>query len=336
MAGAHHPAIPRVHTCRHRVRPRAGGDRLPARRSPRLPHRLLHRPRQRGLRRRAGPAGSRPRCPRRVPVRVSALRCRRAGRPPICRSIPPPASTKKSSPSDASNAQATGTQKLRRSAQQEHSRHDQARRGEQHPRRPAERTRTAGLPADAVGYWIGRRVGTATRHTRVGRWVGQGRWDRAQRLMSEHGRLAVVGGRLVGVLRPLIPPLAGMTRMSSRTYMLHNLLGGLLWVGGMCGGGYLLGRRPEPHHDAAGDCHRCAGCRRRPRPVLPLPAPQPTPRCVASLLGLEGRNQHIAVDRERRAAGGDRVDLLISVDGRDRALIEVKVPSGVGRAQLTR
>jgi len=58
------------------------------------------------------------------------------------------------------------------------------------------------------------------------------------------------------------------------------------------------------------------------------------PRCGASLLGLEGHNQHIAVHRERRAAGRDRVDLLISVDGRDRALIEVKVLSG--RAQLTR
>ena len=55
------------------------------------------------------------------------------------------------------------------------------------------------------------------------------------------------------------------------------------------------------------------------------------PRCVASLLGLEGRNQHIAVHRERRATGRDRVDLLISMNGRDRALIEVKVLSGVGR-----
>ena len=205
------------------------------------------------------------------------------------------------SPSDASNAQATGTQKLRRPAQQEHSRSTAGTTrlaevsnflaalqsapaplvyllvaalvfGESSillglvlPGETALLTGgvlpstghaslapllviavVAAVAGDAVGYWIGRRVGTATRHTRVDRWVGQGRWDRAQRLMSEHGRLAVVGGRWVGVLRPLIPPLAGMTRMSSRTYMLHNLLGGLLWVGGMCGAGYLLGATLSP------------------------------------------------------------------------------------------
>jgi len=59
------------------------------------------------------------------------------------------------------------------------------------------------------------------------------------------------------------------------------------------------------------------------------------PRCVASPLGLEDRNQHIAVHRERRATGRDRVGLLMSVDGRGRVLVEVKVLSGVGRGQLT-
>lgn len=60
------------------------------------------------------------------------------------------------------------------------------------------------------------------------------------------------------------------------------------------------------------------------------------PAATANLLDLGMVNGPVKVRREAPAAGRDRVDLAISVSGRVRALLEVKVFSGLGRAQLSR
>ncbi|WP_329109788.1 DedA family protein [Micromonospora sp. NBC_01699] len=94
---------------------------------------------------------------------------------------------------------------------------------------------------DSVGYEIGRRVGMPLRHSRLGRWVGEERWQRAERFIHRHGPSAVMLGRWVGVLRALVPALAGMTRMPYRRFLAFNVIGGVTWATAVILIGYVLG-----------------------------------------------------------------------------------------------
>jgi membrane protein DedA with SNARE-associated domain len=48
------------------------------------------------------------------------------------------------------------------------------------------------------------------------------------------GGLAVLLGRFVAVLRALMPAVAGTTRMPYRTFLIYNVLGGIIWGVGYC------------------------------------------------------------------------------------------------------
>ncbi len=83
---------------------------------------------------------------------------------------------------------------------------------------------------DSVGYEIGRHLGPALRRSRLGQWVGDERWGRAEAYLAHHGGRAVFFGRFVGVLRAMVPTIAGISRMPYRTFLPWNAIGGLIWA----------------------------------------------------------------------------------------------------------
>ncbi|MDT7635508.1 MAG: rane-associated protein, partial [Pseudonocardiales bacterium] len=62
---------------------------------------------------------------------------------------------------------------------------------------------------DLAGYGTGRLAGPTLRSGRLGRWVGEDRWDRAESLLEHRGGPAVFLARWVGVLRAVVPAAAG-------------------------------------------------------------------------------------------------------------------------------
>jgi membrane-associated protein len=114
---------------------------------------------------------------------------------------------------------------------------------------------TGAIAGDSVGYEIGRRVGSPLRHSRLGRRVGERRWARAERFIARHGPIAVLLGRWVGVLRALVPALAGMNRLPYRRFLLYNAIGGAAWATTVVLIGYAAGaswRRAQGHLGWAG------------------------------------------------------------------------------------
>lgn len=97
------------------------------------------------------------------------------------------------------------------------------------------------IAGDCIGYWIGRSIGPSVRRSRPGRWVGEGNWTRAEVVMRRRGAVSVVTGRWVGVLRALVPAVAGMTAMPFPKYLLYNVIGGIAWVAGVSTFGYAAG-----------------------------------------------------------------------------------------------
>jgi undecaprenyl-diphosphatase len=94
---------------------------------------------------------------------------------------------------------------------------------------------------DSVGYEIGRQFGEPLKRSRLGRRVGQDRWAGGEAYLRAKGGRAVFLGRFVGVLRALVPALAGMSRMPYLVFLPWNAAGGLLWAPGFVLLGYLAG-----------------------------------------------------------------------------------------------
>src|ERR671930_772906 len=97
------------------------------------------------------------------------------------------------------------------------------------------------VAGDSVGYQLGRVFGEPLEHSRLGRKVGPDRWARGEAYLRERGGRAVFLGRFVGLLRALVPALAGMARMPYRTFLPWNAAGGILWAPGFVLLGYLAG-----------------------------------------------------------------------------------------------
>jgi membrane protein DedA with SNARE-associated domain/membrane-associated phospholipid phosphatase len=94
---------------------------------------------------------------------------------------------------------------------------------------------------DSVGYEIGRHVGPSLRRSRIGHWVGDARWQRAEDYLKRHGGRAVFLGRFIGVLRAMVPTIAGLSEMPYRTFLPWNAAGGIIWAPGFVFLGYIAG-----------------------------------------------------------------------------------------------
>ncbi len=94
---------------------------------------------------------------------------------------------------------------------------------------------------DSIGYEIGKHLGPSLRRSRLGRWVGEERWARAEDYLRRHGGRAVFFGRFIGVLRALVPTIAGLSGMPYRTFLPWNAIGGLVWAPGFVLLGYAAG-----------------------------------------------------------------------------------------------
>lgn len=85
------------------------------------------------------------------------------------------------------------------------------------------------IAGDSVGYEFGRWFGPKLKETRLGRFVGPARWEKAEAFLRKHGGKSVLLGRSVAVLRALVPSMAGMAKMPYRTFLPWNATGGILW-----------------------------------------------------------------------------------------------------------
>ncbi|MDQ1443833.1 MAG: rane-associated protein [Acidimicrobiaceae bacterium] len=93
-----------------------------------------------------------------------------------------------------------------------------------------------------TGWYIGHRAGPALLRRKEGRFFKQRYVDEAQEFFEKGGTRAVVLARFVPIVRTFLNPLAGIARMPARTFLVANLVGGLLWSVGVTLAGYALGK----------------------------------------------------------------------------------------------
>jgi membrane-associated protein len=92
-----------------------------------------------------------------------------------------------------------------------------------------------------VGFWLGKRGGRAllarSSNKHLQRGVG-----RAEEILERYGQgKAIVLARFIPVVRTVLNPLAGILEVPTRTFVVWQALGGLVWSIGVTLAGYALG-----------------------------------------------------------------------------------------------
>ena len=99
------------------------------------------------------------------------------------------------------------------------------------------------LAGDAVSYELGRHKGR--------RWllkygarlqITEGRLDQVEKLLTSHGAVMIIVGRFLGFVRPLMPFIAGASRMPFRRFFPYDVLAAGAWSITFCTLGFVFWR----------------------------------------------------------------------------------------------
>lgn len=102
----------------------------------------------------------------------------------------------------------------------------------------------AAVAGDQVGYLFGRKIGPALFHRPRSRFFNPENAAKAHSFFERYGAKTIVLARFVPIVRTFAPIVAGVGTMRYRTFVIYNLVGGLLWGVGVTTLGYFLGETP--------------------------------------------------------------------------------------------
>ncbi|OHV31755.1 MULTISPECIES: DedA family protein [Pseudofrankia] len=108
----------------------------------------------------------------------------------------------------------------------------------------------AALLGAQTGYLIGRRTGPRLFNRPDSRLFKQENVARAQEFLERYGYgKSIILARFVPIVRTFMNPVAGVIGVPARTFLIYNIVGGLVWSLGVTLLGYSLGRSiPIDHY----------------------------------------------------------------------------------------
>ncbi|GAA2123125.1 DedA family protein [Streptomyces synnematoformans] len=107
----------------------------------------------------------------------------------------------------------------------------------------------AAVAGDQVGYLFGRKVGPAIFTRPDSRLFKQENVQKAHEFFAKHGPKSLVLARFVPIVRTFTPIIAGVSRMNYRTFVVFNVVGGILWGVGVTLLGAALGQVDFVHQN---------------------------------------------------------------------------------------
>ena len=100
----------------------------------------------------------------------------------------------------------------------------------------------AAIVGDQVGYLFGRKVGPALFNRPDSRLFKQENVEKAHDFFEKYGPKSLILARFVPIVRTFTPIIAGVSRMNYRSFIVFNIVGGLLWGVGVTVLGSALGK----------------------------------------------------------------------------------------------
>jgi membrane-associated protein len=102
----------------------------------------------------------------------------------------------------------------------------------------------AAVLGDQCNYSIGRHLGPRVFQWEQSRFFNKDAFNKAHAFYETYGGFTIIAARFMPFLRTFVPFVGGVAQMSRAKFTLFNVIGGLLWVLGICTAGYFLGSIP--------------------------------------------------------------------------------------------
>ena len=102
---------------------------------------------------------------------------------------------------------------------------------------------------DQTGYFIGRRIGPALFKKEDSRFFKKHYVTEAHAFFEKYGPMAIILARFMPFVRTFTPVVAGVSYMRYPVYLAFDIVGGVLWGGGVTVAGYFLGTVPFVHQN---------------------------------------------------------------------------------------
>ena len=102
----------------------------------------------------------------------------------------------------------------------------------------------AAILGDQCNYLIGRGIGPRVFRWEQSRFFNREAFLQAHAFYEKHGPVTIIVARFLPFIRTFAPFVAGVAEMNRARFTLFNVVGGVLWVVGLCTAGYFLGELP--------------------------------------------------------------------------------------------
>lgn len=99
----------------------------------------------------------------------------------------------------------------------------------------------AAILGDQVGYAIGRKAGPRVFSREESRLFKRSHVEKGTEFFMKYGGKAIILARFVPIVRTFVPTIAGVSDMPYSHFIRFNVIGGLLWGGGVTALGYVFG-----------------------------------------------------------------------------------------------
>jgi membrane-associated protein len=101
----------------------------------------------------------------------------------------------------------------------------------------------AAILGDQTGYLLGRKFGPKIFNREESLYFKKKYLIDAENFYKNHGKKTVIIARFVPIVRAFVPMIAGAGKMDYKNFVSYNIIGGLVWGGGITLAGYFLGQK---------------------------------------------------------------------------------------------
>lgn len=106
----------------------------------------------------------------------------------------------------------------------------------------------AAIIGDAVGYYIGKKLGPKLYRKKSSRFFKQEHLIKTHEFYEKHGGKTIIIARFMPIIRTFAPTVAGIADMHYIKFAQFNVFGGIFWILSMTLLGYYLGNIPGVEH----------------------------------------------------------------------------------------
>ncbi|MCC2630749.1 MAG: putative rane-associated protein [Candidatus Paceibacter sp.] len=97
------------------------------------------------------------------------------------------------------------------------------------------------IAGDSFGYYFGKKAGDKLFNRPESRFFKREYVEKTQAFYQKHGTKTIILARFVPIVRTFAPIMAGVGSMKYRIFITYNVIGGVLWAGGILLVSYFLG-----------------------------------------------------------------------------------------------